>query len=195
MPLIPPTGPLADLPPLMEQRPPAPTGPTPPTIGVAGGGAPGAQAPTMNISNSVVNVGQQDVGTQGNPAAPASVRPGGREPSPPPPSAGLGGNLSDLLGPPEGVSDVAPAPSSAAALPPFEPIAGAGAPPPPGPMNLPSVEAPPMEPAPLPEAPMDLPPEPPLDLGAAPLDLGPPALPMEAGPLGPSWNSEAGGYI
>jgi len=43
-----------------------------------------------------------------------------------------------------------------------------------------------VEPASMPEAPMDL--------GAEPLDLGPPAPPMEAGPLGPSWNADAGGY-
>jgi len=121
----------------------------------------------MTISNSVVNVGQQDVQTQGNPAAPARVErgaPRGMSPRPAPtarPGAGL-------------------------ELPPFEPIgAGAGAAPSPPPINLPPIgmQSPPGEIAP--------------DLGPPDLAPPPAAAPGGGGgsPFGPTWNRDQGTYV
>jgi len=147
----------------------------------------------MHIANSVVNVGQQDVQTQGNPAAP--------------------GNVSGEAGAPPATA----APTSLADIP-FEDVPAPGAGPP---MNLPGPvpEAPPPAPVMGPEPsvpegatagplPSGLPASPQGALGmaaaAAPPDLGmPPDLgpPPDLGggaaaeaPLGPTFNPQSGTY-
>jgi hypothetical protein len=128
----------------------------------------------MNITNSVVNVGQQDVGTQGNPAAPAGLPAGLGEEAPMPTPAG-----GDL-------------PPAGGELPPFQPIGEQG-----GAMNLPplgDLGATPPAPAPEPAPPMlATPPPPPApDTSMMPEALGPPDL--EPAPIGPSFNPALGRY-
>lgn len=175
-PLLPP-GPLPDLPPIPSQNPPPGGPPTPPTVGVSGGAAPGAQAPQMHISNSVVNVGQQDVGTQGNPAAPVNTD-------------GSGPMNMGPLGGPSGIAGEAPPPPTAGPEPtipeaPPRPMGGGASPRP-------------LRTGPL--ANLALP-----DLGSEDVtglpDLAPPELSLDeparpaAPSVGPSWDAAAGRYL
>jgi hypothetical protein len=115
-------------------RPPTPTGaPTAPVVGVGGSQAQGGQAPTLNINNSVVNVGQQEVGTQGGPlGAPGTDAPKA------PPAPGI----PDLGPPPSELPDLTAMPDLSMPAP--EPL-GLG-----DPNTRPSVAPPTAAPAPLP---------------------------------------------
>jgi hypothetical protein len=95
-----------------------------PTVGVGGAMAPGGQAPVWNVTNSVINVGQQRVSTQGN--NPQTGSTDLAAPMPTLPSV-------DSLGPPStetaSTPTLGPAPISAmdagsppVTLPPFRPI-------------------------------------------------------------------------
>jgi hypothetical protein len=92
---------------------------TTPQIGVGGSTAPGGQAPVWNVTNSVINVGQQRVATQGNNPQSASGTPVAEIPPPEslaPPTDSP--DTLDTLGEPPPISEM----PEAGGLPPFRPV-------------------------------------------------------------------------
>jgi hypothetical protein len=119
---VPPPPPMAPHP--LDLGPPRlPSAPTQPTIGM---GASAGAAPVMHITGSVVNVGQTDVQTQGNPGAPAVMGGAAQVAPPPTPVASMPPDApAPDLGPPPISESMAPppAPKPDGGLPPFRPTA------------------------------------------------------------------------